>query len=100
MGGWPTRAPIREVKQIFLDFWYSLEHIRVQMATGQYDSQSYVSSFSRVLSMDEILSPPRLMVKLFGSDLTPLSRSVRRSTTPPGWGPCSPSASPTTIWGR
>ena len=66
----PPKGSLREVKQIYLGFWYSLEYIRVQMSAGDYCSQSYVGAFSRVLSIGGILSPPlfRGKVACLGSD--------------------------------
>lgn len=59
----PPRGPLREIKQIYIDFRDSLEYIRVQMSTGDYCIQSYVGAFSRVLTLDEILPPPSLRAK-------------------------------------
>ena len=66
------RGPLREVKQTYIDFWDSLEYIRVQMSTGLYCVQSYVGAFSRVLSLDELLSSPLAQGRVvwLGSDAT------------------------------
>ena len=67
------RGSLGELKQAYIDFWGSLETMRIHLLTGTAISQSYSSSYSRVLSIQELLSSPESQLGLvwLGSDATP-----------------------------
>ena len=67
------KGSLTELKQAYIDFWDSLETMRIHLLTGTAISQSYSSSYSRVLSLEELLSFPDSQTRLvwLGSDATP-----------------------------
>ena len=67
------RGSVRELKQAYVDFWDSLETLRIHLLTGTSISQSYCSSYSRVITIEELLSFPEVQARVvrLGSDATP-----------------------------
>ena len=72
------RGSLRELKQAYIDFWDSLETMRIHLLTGTSISQSYSSSYSRVLTLEELLSFPDVQPNVIwlGSDATPTQCSA------------------------
>ena len=63
---------MREVRQAYLDFWTSVETIRIHMSTASYWSNTYTTDMAGALSLEERLSFPDVGEKLVwvGSDST------------------------------
>ena len=66
-------GPLSGLKKEYMDFRDSLETIRARLLTDGSMSQSYTSSYSRVLSPDELLSFPDIQTSIIwlGPDATP-----------------------------
>ena len=62
-----------ELKQTYVDFWYSIETMRIHLSTGTSLRHPYSSSYSRVLLLEELLSFPEVQTRVvwLGSDATP-----------------------------
>ena len=67
------KGSLRGLMQAYVDFWDSLETMRIHLLTGGSLSQSYTSSYSSVLSLEELLSFPGSQDRLIwlGPDATP-----------------------------
>ena len=67
------RGSLRELNQPYIVFWDSMETVRIHLLTGSSLSQSYSSSYSRVLTLEKLLSFPEVKTSLvwLGSDATP-----------------------------
>lgn len=67
------RGSLSELKKPIIDYWGSLETIRIHLLTGSSIRQSYSSSYPLVLALGELLSFPEVQTSLvwLGSDETP-----------------------------
>ena len=63
----------REMKQAYLEFWESIECLRINLSTPEVPGVAYTAPFHSVLALDELLSFDSVLssVVWLGSDATP-----------------------------
>ena len=77
------RGSLRGIKQAYLDFWSSLETIRIHMSTADYRGNTYTADLAGTLTLDARLSPlPHRMRNSFGWDRMRLCRMAPRLIIP------------------
>ena len=66
------KGSLREIKQSYIDFWSSVETIRIHMSTADFWSNTYTTDLAGALTLGERLSFPHAADRLIwvGSDAT------------------------------